>query len=46
MPIRNDRNVMVNFKPVECMRKVLDIDTSGSKEKNPSTLNTCRSCDP
>lgn len=26
---------MVNFKPVEYMRKVLDIDTSSSEEKKP-----------
>ena len=42
--IRNDRNVMVNFKPLEYIRKMSDIDTSGFQEKNPSTPN--RSYDP
>ena len=40
-----EMHVMESFNPGENMRKMLDIDTSGLEEKNPSTSNRSRPYD-
>lgn len=40
-----EMHVMESFNPGENIRKMLDIDTSGLEEKNPSTSNRSRPYD-